>query len=277
MTKQKYQILFGVTGSVAAYKAVELLRILRKREVDCTVTMTHSAQKFVTPYTFEIFSEKPVWIDLFDYRDYHIPHIDIANNISAIVIAPATAHVIHDIAHAKADSPLLLSILSSSCPVIIAPAMETKMWENQLVQNNIHILKQHNRFYFVGPDSGELASGKKGFGRMVEPDELCEHIFTILSLYQKPERINDFANENIIITAGPTRESLDPMRYISNRSSGKMGYSLARAAASRKAKVFLISGPTNISFPANVEVTLVDTAEQMLNASIEIFQKHSVT
>jgi len=254
------RILLGVTGSIAAYKAVELLRELVKRGAEVQVVMTEAATRFVAPLTFETLSRQPVLLDMFSLAyGSHIGHIEATARADLFVIAPATAHTIARLAHGLADDFLANIYLASRCPVMLAPAMDSDMYQHVVVQENLARLRDRG-VHIVGPASGELASGLTGPGRLVEPPEIVEAIEKLLALTR------DLAGEVVLVTAGPTREPLDPVRYLSNRSSGKMGYAIAEAAAARGARVILVSGPTALTPPPGVDVIHVETAQQMHDA-----------
>jgi len=254
------RILLGVTGSIAAYKAVELLRELTKRGAEVQVVMTEAATRFVAPLTFETLSRQPVLLDMFSLAyGSHIGHIEATARADLFVIAPATAHTIARLAHGLADDFLANIYLASRCPVMLAPAMDSDMYQHVAVQENLARLRDRG-VHIVGPASGELASGVTGPGRLVEPPEIVEAIEKLLALTR------DLAGEVVLVTAGPTREPLDPVRYLSNRSSGKMGYAIAEAAAARGARVILVSGPTALTPPPGVDVIHVETAQQMHDA-----------
>ena len=254
------RILLGVTGSIAAYKAVELLRELTKRGAEVQVVMTEAATRFVAPLTFETLSRQPVLLDMFSLAyGSHIGHIEATARADLFVIAPATAHTIARLAHGLADDFLANIYLASRCPVMLAPAMDSDMYQHVVVQENLARLRDRG-VHIVGPASGELASGLTGPGRLVEPPEIVEAIEKLLALTR------DLAGEVVLVTAGPTREPLDPVRYLSNRSSGKMGYAIAEAAAARGARVILVSGPTALTPPPGVDVIHVETAQQMHDA-----------
>ncbi len=254
------RILLGVTGSIAAYKAVEFLRELRKRGAEVQVVMTEAATKFVAPLTFETLSRQPVLLDMFTLAyGSHIGHIEATARADLFVIAPATARTIARLALGLADDFLSCIYLASRCPILVAPAMDSDMYQHVAVQENLSRLRDRG-VHIVGPASGELASGSVGPGRLVEPPEIVEAIERILVTAR------DLADEVVLVTAGPTREPLDPVRYLSNRSSGKMGYAMAEAAAARGARVILVSGPTALSPPQGVDVIHVETAQQMHDA-----------
>jgi phosphopantothenoylcysteine decarboxylase/phosphopantothenate--cysteine ligase len=256
------RILLGVTGSIAAYKAVELLRELTKRGAEVQVVMTEAATKFVAPLTFETLSRQPVLLDMFTLAyGSHIGHIEATARADLFVIAPATARTIARLALGLADDFLSCIYLASRCPILVAPAMDSDMYQHVAVQENLNRLRDRG-VHIVGPASGELASGSVGPGRLVEPPEIVEAIERILATAR------DLADEVVLVTAGPTREPLDPVRYLSNRSSGKMGYAMAEAAAARGARVILVSGPTALIPPQGVDVIHVETAQQMHDAVV---------
>jgi phosphopantothenoylcysteine decarboxylase/phosphopantothenate--cysteine ligase len=254
------RILLGVTGSIAAYKAVELLRELMKREAEVQVVMTEAATRFVAPLTFETLSRQPVLLDMFTLAyESRIGHIAATARADLFVIAPVTANTIAKLAHGLADDFLTNIYLASRCPVLLAPAMDSDMYQHAAVQGNLARLRERG-IHVVGPASGELASGLVGPGRLVEPAEIVEAIEKLLA----PS--GDLTGEVVLVTAGPTREPLDPVRYISNRSSGKMGYAIAEAAAHRGARVILVSGPTALDPPREAQVVPVETAQEMYDA-----------
>ena len=254
------RILLGVTGSIAAYKAAELLRELIKRGAEVQVVMTQAATRFVAPLTFETLSRQPVLLDMFSLAyGSHIGHIEATARADLFVIAPATANTMAKLAHGLADDFLSNIYLASRCPVLLAPAMDSDMYQHVVVQENLARLRDRG-VHIVGPASGELASGLTGPGRLVEPQEIVEAIERLL----QPSR--DLAGEVVLVTAGPTREPLDPVRYLSNRSSGKMGYAIVEAAAARGAQVILVSGPTALPLPRGADVVHVETAQEMHDA-----------
>lgn len=253
------KILLGVTGSIAAYKAVYLLRRLVEKEADVTVVMTPEAVNFVAPLTFQVLSKRKIFVDMFDLdQGEEIAHLYLGRNADLIVVAPATANIIGKMANGISDDLLSTILTASHCPVIFVPAMDYEMYENPAVQRNIAYLRQL-KVDFVGPENGPLASGLTGPGRMSEPEE-------ILAFIEDKFELKDLAGHVVLVTAGPTREAIDPIRYISNRSSGKMGYAVAESARRRGAKVILISGPTFLSYPPGVDCIPVTTAEEMHDA-----------
>ncbi len=260
---QGKELVLGVTGSIAAYKAVYLLRELTRLGARVTVCLTKHARRFVGPLTFRTLSGRPVLTDLFDPRsDEAVEHVALAERADAIVVAPATAHLLARAAHGLADDFLTTLLLAARCPVLMAPAMDGGMWEHPAVQANVALLRQRG-VTVLPPDSGALASGLAGQGRLPE----AEHIVEALRALLTPRR--DLAGERVLVTAGPTREPIDPVRFISNRSSGKMGYGLAAAARRRGAEVVLVSGPTALTPPPGVTFVPVQTAEEMREAVLQ--------
>ena len=253
------QIVLGVCGGIAAYKAVELLRTLVKSGSHIRVIMTGSAQEFVGPLTFEALSGHPVWTRMFGRQeDAPFRHIAWADKADAVVIAPATANIIGKMAHGIADDPLTTFVLSVRVPILVCPSMNVRMYENRVVQDNIEKLEQAG-IKVLRPETGSLACGHEGPGRLPNVETIAEELRFLLCTY-------DLAGERILITAGPTQEPIDPVRFISNPSSGKMGHAIARVARRRGADVVLISGPTALPDPQGVKVIRVSTAEEMFNA-----------
>lgn len=259
---QGVELVLGVTGSIAAYKAVYLLRELVRRGAGVTCVLTASGTRFVGPLTFRTLSRRPVLTSLFeggDAGEVAVEHVSLAERAQLIVVAPATANLLAKAAAGIADDALTTLLLAARSPVLVAPAMDGGMWEHPAVQANVALLKERG-YHFVGPGRGELASGLPGPGRLAEPGEIVEAVERLLW----PKR--DLVGENILITAGPTREPLDPVRYLSNRSSGKMGYALGLVALRRGAAVTLVSGPTHLAPPAGARMVPVSTAEEMREA-----------
>jgi phosphopantothenoylcysteine decarboxylase/phosphopantothenate--cysteine ligase len=257
------EILLGVTGSIAAYKAVEILRELTRRGAAVTVVMTESAQRFVAPLTFETLSRRPVLTDLFTLEyDKQIGHVASAGRADLLLVAPATANTIAKFAHGLADDFLSNIYLSSTCPVVLAPAMDLEMYAHRAVQENLSRLKARG-VSVVEPEYGELASGLIGRGRLADLSAILQAVEDLL------HREGDLGGETVLVTAGPTQEPLDPVRYISNRSSGKMGFAIAEAARDRGARVMLVSGPTALPTPPGVTRTDVTTAEEMYHAVLD--------
>ena len=265
------KIALGVTGGIAAYKAAELVRLLQDKDIRVQVVMTRAAQEFVRPLTFAALSGEKVITDLFGAGaqepniDSAVEHIAVAQSIDALVIAPATADVIAKFAHGEANDFLTTLFLATTAPVVVAPAMNVNMWENAATQTNIQTLKARG-ISIVEPDSGYLACGIVGAGRLAANETIVKAVLKVLHAEQ------DLTGETVLVTAGPTREPIDPVRYIGNRSSGKMGYALAEAALRRGAKIILVSGPTALKPPSSAKVIQVQTAAQMreaVNASLD--------
>lgn len=263
------KIVLGVTGGIAAYKSAELVRELVRAEAEVHVVMTRNSQAFITPLTFQTLSGNPVITELFSLtEESEIGHISLANAAEVLVIAPATANIIGKIAGGIADDMLTTIVMATKAPVLLAPAMNVHMWENVIFQENVEKLRSRG-YHFIDPEAGELACGYEGKGRLAEVPEIMEEIRAILS----PK---DFSRETILITAGPTEEPIDPVRFISNRSSGKMGFALARAARRRGAEVILISGPTALSAPKKVKYIAIRSASQMREFVLEHMEKASI-
>jgi len=250
------KIILGVCGGIAVYKAIELLRLLTKAGADVHVIMTRAAQEFVAPLTFQTLSSNPVHTELFNLiAEREIGHISLADRADLFIIAPATANVIGKIAAGIADDMLTTTVMATKAPVLFAPAMNVNMYTNPIYQENEQKLRRLG-YLFEAPVSGSLACGWKGEGKLASPETLFEG--AVAALTKK-----DLAGRTILITAGPTREEIDPVRYISNHSSGKMGYALARAARRRGAQVLLVSGPTAQAKPDGVTVVAVTSAVEM--------------
>jgi phosphopantothenoylcysteine decarboxylase/phosphopantothenate--cysteine ligase len=269
------KVALGVTGGIAAYKAAELVRLLQDKGIRVQVVMTRAAQEFVRPLTFAALSGEKVITDLFGSGaedpniDSAVEHIAVAQAIDALVVAPATADVIAKFAHGQANDFLTTLFVATTAPVVIAPAMNVNMWENAATQANIQTLKARGK-HIVEPDSGYLACGMVGAGRLAANETIVKAVLKALHAEQ------DLAGETVLVTAGPTQEPIDPVRYIGNRSSGKMGYALAEAALRRGAKVILVSGPTALKPPATAEVIQVQTAQQMRDAVMAQFEQSSI-
>jgi phosphopantothenoylcysteine decarboxylase / phosphopantothenate---cysteine ligase len=264
--QKKPMLVLGVTGGIACYKAVELVRLLVKDGFVVQVIMTRGAMEFVTPLTFQTLSGMPVATETFNLtQESEIGHINLADNVDLFVIAPATANVIGKVAAGIADDLLTTVLMATKAPVLIAPAMNIHMYENPILQENVRKLRRLG-YHFIEPAEGYLACGYEGKGRLPEPEKILEEIRRLL-------KKKDLVGEKLLITAGPNREPLDPVRYLSNRSSGKMGYALARAAIRRGAEVALISGPTELEPPAGARLTSVTTAAEMRHAVLEEFSE----
>lgn len=253
------RILLGITGGIAAYKSAELVRELQRQGADVQVIMTESACRFVTPVTMQALSGKPVFTDMWDSRVPNgMPHIELSRDRDVIVVAPATAGFIAKLMHGAANDLLSTLCLARECPLMVAPAMNRQMWENPATQRNIAQLHQDG-IVVLGPDSGDQACGETGMGRMLEAADLARSI----AAWFQPKLL---AGTHVLITAGPTFEPIDPVRGITNRSSGKMGYAVARAALEAGAQVTLISGPVALEAPPSAQLVRVETAQQMLDA-----------
>ena len=269
LTPQQKTVLVGITGCIGAYKACELVRQLQKAGMRAKVTMTEHATHFVDPLTFRSLTHEPVAVGLFDDPADPIHHISLAEEADAFIIAPATANVIAKLAAGIADDLLTTTALACTCPLLVAPAMNVHMYENAITQQNIETLRRRG-IDIIEPESGYLACGDIGKGRLADPQILCEAVLARLSVKQ------DLRGKKILITAGPTREAIDPVRFISNNSSGKSGYALAEAAAQRGAQVTLVSGPVDLAPPANVTTILVTTALEMLAACEKPFEEADI-
>src|SRR5499433_2889637 len=262
------KIALGVTGGIAAYKAAELVRLLQERGVRVQVVMTRAAQEFVRPLTFAALSGEKVVTGMFSSGEEHEPNIDsaiehiaVAQSIDALVVVPATADVIAHFAQGIATDFLTTLYLATTAPLVIAPAMNVNMWNHPATQANLEILRRRG-VRIVEPGSGYLACGMVGQGRLAENEAITAAVLESLGASR------DLAGETVLITAGPTREKIDPVRYITNRSSGRMGYAIAEAALRRGARLLLVSGPTSITPPGAAELTRVETAEEMRQAVV---------
>ena len=259
MLKNK-TVLLGVTGGIAAYKAAALASALVKLHANVEVVMTENATKFVTHLTFEQLTGRRTMVDTFDRNFSHqVEHISLAERTNLVIIAPATANVCAKLAHGLADDMLTTTVLACRCPKLIAPAMNTNMYENPVTQDNLDILRRYG-WEVIEPASGRLACGAVGKGKMPEPEDLVQHILHHIGM------AHDLFGKRVLITAGPTQEALDPVRYLTNHSTGKMGYAIAKMAAMRGAEVTLISGPTCLPAPAFVKMVNVISAAEMFEA-----------
>ena len=263
------RVTVGVSGGIAAYKAAELVRALQRQSLEVHVVMTAAAQKFVQPLTFSALTGYKVITSLWEYwsaddaaEQHGIDHIAEAQWADALVVAPATANILAKFAHGLADDFLSTMFLATTAPVLVAPAMNVNMWNHAATQANLEILRQRG-VAIVDPGTGDLACGMVGTGRMAEPEAIAEAVLKTLG------RRHDLRGEVVLVTAGGTREALDPVRFIGNRSSGKMGYALAEAARSRGAKVILVSGPSALHAPAHCELVRITTADEMRNAVLD--------
>ncbi len=256
------QILLGITGSIAAYKACVLVRLLREAGAEVRVMMTQAATEFVSPLTFQALSQNPVHRELLDESaEAAMGHIELARWADVVVIAPASANSIARLAQGRADDLLSAVCLATPAPIAVAPAMNQQMWLDAATQENLAVLQQRGIHTF-GPDSGDQACGDTGPGRMMEPEHIAEHIAALFET-------GALAGLNVVITAGPTREPIDPVRYLSNRSSGRMGYALAEAMVEAGANCVLISGPAFLAKPNRVRRVNVETAQQMHDAVLQ--------
>jgi phosphopantothenoylcysteine decarboxylase/phosphopantothenate--cysteine ligase len=263
------KIVLGVTGGIAAYKAAELVRELVRSGAEVFVVMTRGAQEFITPLTLQTLSGNKVATELFSLvEESEIGHISLADRADILVIVPATANIIGKIAGGIADDLLSTVVMATQAPVLLAPAMNVHMWENSITQENIQNLRAHG-YHFIDPEAGELACGYEGKGRLAELPAIVEEVQTLLS----PK---DYSGETLLVTAGPTEEPIDPVRFLSNRSSGKMGFAVSRAARRRGAQVTLVSGPTALIPPLHVRFIPVRTAAQMREAVLENLQAASI-
>jgi len=267
------KIAIGVSGGIAAYKAAEIVRQLQEHGVKVQVVMTRAAQEFVRPLTFAALSGEKVITDMFTEAesnlDSAVEHIAVAQGIDALLVAPATADVLAKFANGIANDFLTTLYLATTAPVIVAPAMNVNMWEHEATRKNLDTLRQHG-VRIVEPGSGYLACGMVGSGRLAEPETIVEATLERLGISQ------DLKGETVLVTAGPTHEPIDPVRYLGNRSSGKMGYAVAEAAIRRGARVILVSGPTALTPPSAAEVVQVETAQQMRDAVMERFPDATV-
>jgi len=267
------RVALGVAGGIAAYKAAEVVRLLQEKGLEVQVVMTRSARQFVTPLTFAALSGRKVITEMFSGAggelESAIEHIAVAQSIDALVIAPATANVIAKIAHGISDDFLTTLCLATQAPLVVAPAMNVNMWENPATQQNLAVLRARGA-RIVEPDEGYLACGMTGAGRLASVESIAGAVFETLG------RREDLKEETVLVTAGPTQEPVDAVRYLGNRSSGKMGYALAEASARRGARVILVSGPTHLEPPAGVEVERARTAEEMAEAVFRHLNRASV-
>lgn len=263
MLKNK-TVVIGVSGGIAVYKTLDVISRLRKLGVNVNVIMTKSATEFVTPLSFQSLSQNYVVCDMFeDPKTWDVEHVSLAKRADVFLIAPATANVIGKIANGIADDMLTTTVMATKAKVLIAPAMNTNMYENPMLQRNINTLKELG-YNFVEPESGRLACGDTGKGKLASPEIIVDEVVKLLSKEQ------DLKGKSIIVTAGPTVESIDPMRYITNRSTGKMGYSIAKEAIERGADVTLITGPTNLTPPQNLKkLVKIESAKDMYEAVLE--------
>ena len=265
-------VVIGVSGGIAVYKACDVVSRLKKLNANVHVIMTKSATEFVTPLTFQSLSQNYVVSDMFEEpKTWDVEHISLAKKADVFLIAPATANVIGKVANGIADDMLTTTVMATTGKVLIAPAMNTNMYRNPILQKNISTLKELG-YNFVDPDSGRLACGDIGEGKLASPEKIVD---AVVDLFNEDKK--DLLGKKIMITAGPTVESIDPVRYLTNRSTGKMGYAIAKMAANRGADVTLVSGPTNIEPPSNIKKLIkVQSAKDMYDAIIDNFDENQV-
>jgi phosphopantothenoylcysteine decarboxylase/phosphopantothenate--cysteine ligase len=270
------KVALGVTGGIAAYKAAELVRLLQDRGIRVQVVMTRAAQEFIRPLTFAALSGEKVITGMFAPGEEHEPnldsaieHISVAQSIDALVVAPATADILAQFAQGIASDFLTTLYLATTAPIVVAPAMNVNMWNHPATQANVETLRKRG-VKVIEPGSGYLACGMVGAGRLAENENIVAVVLETLGASQ------DLRGETVLITAGPTREKIDPVRYLTNRSSGRMGYALVEAALRRGARVLLVSGPTSLAVPAGAEVTRVGSAEEMRNAVLALLPEATI-
>ena len=271
MTSSNKRVLLGVTGCIAAYKACEILRGLQKADVDVHVIMTAAARRFVSEATFRALSGHGVGCDLFEDPQFAIPHIDMTKGIDAFLIAPATANTMAKIAQGLADDLMSSAALACPAPLILAPAMNVNMYENASTQANMEVLASRG-IHFIDPASGRLACGDIGRGKLADVDTIVAETLRIIDESPAPGPNGDLSGKRVLVTAGPTREAIDAVRYISNPSTGRMGCAIAEAAQRRGAQVTLVLGPTDVQAPSGVDVIDVLSAADMLEAASDSFE-----
>lgn len=263
-------VILGVTGSIAAYKAANLASLLKKQHADVHVIMTKNAMEFITPVTFETLTGNKCLTDTFDRNfQFEVEHVSLAKRADLVLVAPATANVMAKLAHGLADDMLTTTILACKCPKLIAPAMNTRMYENPVTQDNMEILKKYG-WKLIEPAVGYLACGDTGKGKFPAESVIVEHVLNEIALEK------DMAGLHVLITAGPTMEAIDPVRFISNHSTGKMGYALAKICCQRGAAVTLVSGKTNLPRPTGVEVVDIRSAQEMYDAVTSRFAQQDI-
>lgn len=263
-------VVLGVTGSIAAYKIANLASMLVKQHCDVHVIMTENATNFIHPITFETLTNNKCLVETFDRNfQFHVSHVSLAQKADVMLIAPASANIIAKLAHGIADDMLSTTALAFNKPIIVSPAMNTRMYENPITQDNLEILRKYN-FKVVEPDTGRLACNDIGTGKMPSEQVLMDYIVKEIA-YEK-----DLFGKKILVTAGPTREAIDPVRYITNHSTGKMGYAIAKQAMLRGAQVTLVSGPTSLTPPPFVDLVSIESAEDMLEAVTTLLDKQDI-
>lgn len=270
---EKKCVCIGVSGGIAVYKALDIISALKKKDIDVRVIMTESATKFVTPLSFQSLSQNMVVTDMFaEPKAFEIQHISLAKRADVFLVAPATANIIGKVANGISDDMLSTTIMATRAKVIFAPAMNTNMYENPIVQDNIEKLKKYG-YEFIEPASGRLACGDLGKGKLADVNTIVEKVLEALN---EKEFTNDLIGKNVLVSAGPTHSKIDPVRFITNRSTGKMGYYIAEEAKRRGANVTLVSGPTNINPPNGINVINITTNEEMKNAILDNFEKSDI-
>ena len=263
-------VVLGVTGSIAAYKMANVASMLVKMHCDVHVIMTQNATNFINPITFETLTNNKCLVDTFDRNfQFHVAHVSLAQKADLFMVAPASANIIAKMAYGLADDMLSTTILAAECPKIVVPAMNTHMYENPIVQDNLHKLEQFG-IQIIEPDSGMLACRDTGKGKLPKEEVLVEHILHTIG------KEKDLAGKKILITAGPTREAIDPVRFITNHSTGKMGYAIARQAMLRGGEVTLVSGPVSIAPPPFVKVVHIQSAQDMFDAVTSISAEQDI-
>lgn len=271
--ENKRCVCIGVSGGIAAYKALDIVSALRKKDIDVRVIMTESATKFVTPLTFQSLSQNMVTTDMFaEPKAFEIQHISLAKRADVFLVAPATANIIGKVANGIADDMLSTTIMATKAKVIFAPAMNTNMYENKIVQSNIEKLKNLG-YEFIEPASGRLACGDEGRGKLADVNTIVDKVLDSL---ENKDITKDLLGKKVLISAGPTYSNIDPVRFITNKSTGKMGYYIAEEARDRGADVILVSGPTNLKPPSGVKVINVTTNEEMKEAIFENYEDSNI-
>lgn len=267
---ERKTVVIGVTGGVAVYKALDVISRLRKKNIDVHVIMTESAGEFVNPLSFQSLSQNMVVTNMFDEpKHWEIQHISLAKKADLMLIVPATANIIGKVANGIADDMLSTTIMATHASVVFAPAMNTNMYLNPIVQNNIEKLKNYG-YKFIEPESGRLACGDVGSGKLADTELIADKVISMLY------PIKDMAGKRVLVTAGPTWSLIDPVRFITNRSSGKMGYAIAEEARDRGAEVTLVSGPTSLKAPFGINTINITTNEEMLNEVLEHFNSQDI-
>jgi phosphopantothenoylcysteine decarboxylase/phosphopantothenate--cysteine ligase len=266
----KKNLVLGVSGGIAVYKALEIVSLLVKKNINVDVIMTESATEFVTPLSFQSLSQNMVTCDMFsEPKAWEIQHISLATKADVLLVAPATANIIGKVANGIADDMLSTTIMATKAKVIFAPAMNTNMYENPIVQDNIKKLKSFG-YEFVDPIEGRMACGTTGAGKFEDPKVIVDRV--LMELHEK----KDLVGKNVLVTAGPTIAPIDPVRYITNRSTGKMGYAIAKEARDRGANVTLVTGPTSLEAPKNINVIKISTNEEMRNEVLKLFDSSDI-